>query len=50
MPHGRGLKLIWIPKKSNEAQNDSFETIGPQKDNHVKKEFEIGELGQQELQ
>ena len=37
-------------QKSNEAQNDSFETIGPQKDNHVKKEFEIGELGQQELQ
>jgi len=37
-------------QKSNEAQNDSFETIAPQKDNHVKKEFEIGELGQQELQ
>ena len=36
-------------QKSNEAQNDSFETIGPQKDNHVKKEFEIVELGQDEL-
>ena len=50
MPHGRGLKLIWIPKKSNEAQNDSFETIAPEKDNHIKKEFEIGQLGNQELQ
>jgi len=37
-------------EKSNEDDSDSFETIAPQKDNHVKKEFEIGELGQQELQ
>jgi len=36
-------------QKSNEAQNDSYETIAPQKDNHVKKEFEIVELGQDEL-
>ncbi|OCB78292.1 hypothetical protein B0A79_12130 [Flavobacterium piscis] len=32
-------------QKSNEAQNDSFETKAPQKDNPVKKEFEIGQLG-----
>ena len=37
-------------QKSNEAENDSFETIEPEKDNPVRKEFEIGELGNDELQ
>jgi hypothetical protein len=37
-------------QKSDEAQNDPFETIEPEKDNPVKKEFEIGQLGNEELQ
>ena len=37
-------------QKSDEAENDSFETIAPENDNPVRKEFEIGQLGQQELQ
>ena len=36
-------------QKSNEAQNDSFETITPEKENPVRKEFEIGQLGREEL-
>jgi hypothetical protein len=30
MTHGRGLKLILIPK-SDEAENDSFEIIAPKR-------------------
>ena len=37
-------------QKSDEAQNDPFETIEPEKDNPVVREFEIGQLGQKELQ
>jgi len=37
-------------QKSDEPENDSFETIGPEKDNPVKKEFDIGQLGNEELQ
>ncbi|KRB58529.1 hypothetical protein [Flavobacterium sp. Root186] len=36
-------------KKNNEDENDSFETIAPEKDNPVRKEFEIRKLGNQEL-
>jgi len=36
-------------QKSDEAENDSFETIAPEKDNHVKKEFGIGRLNNEEL-
>ena len=36
-------------QESDEAQYDSFETIAPENDNPVKKEFKIGELGNQEL-
>jgi len=36
-------------QKSNEAENNSFETIAPEKDDPVRKEFEIGQLGNQEL-
>ena len=36
-------------EKSNETENESFETIEPEKDNPVKREFEIGELGNEEL-
>ena len=37
-------------QNSSEAQSGSFETIESEKDNPVKKEFEIGELGSKELQ
>ncbi len=36
-------------QKNDEAENDSFETIAPEKDNPVRKEFEIGQLGNDEL-
>ncbi|MBS7233367.1 hypothetical protein KHA90_20315 [Flavobacterium psychroterrae] len=36
-------------QKSDEAQNNSFETIAPEKDNPVEREFEIGQLGREEL-
>lgn len=35
--------------KNDKAENDSCKTIAPQKDNPVKKEFEIGQLGSEEL-
>ncbi|WP_456311583.1 hypothetical protein [Pseudomonas shirazensis] len=37
-------------QNSGKAENDSFETIEPEKDNPVKGEFEIGQLGNQKLQ
>jgi len=36
-------------QKSNENENDSFEIIEPNQDNPVNREFEIGNLGNQEL-
>lgn len=36
-------------QNSSEAESSSFETIEPEKDNPVKKEFEIGQPGNQEL-
>lgn len=36
-------------QNSSEVQNDSFETIEPEKENPVQREFEIGELGNEEL-
>ena len=36
--------------QSNEAEYDSFKTIEPDLDNPVNKEFEIGELGNEDLQ
>ena len=36
-------------QNSDEAESDKFETIAPEKDNPVKREFEIGQLGNQEL-
>ena len=35
--------------KSDKAENDSFEIIEPNQDNPVNREFEIGNLGNQEL-
>ncbi|UUW07236.1 hypothetical protein NLG42_14100 [Flavobacterium plurextorum] len=37
-------------QNSDEDKNDKFQTLAPEKDNPVKREFEIGQLGQQELQ
>lgn len=34
---------------SDEAENDTFQTIKPDQDNPVHKEFEIGKLGNEEL-
>lgn len=36
-------------QKSDEQQNDAFETIQPDDDNPVNREFEIGQLGNEEL-
>jgi hypothetical protein len=36
--------------ESSADQNDAFETIDPDTDNPVNKEFEIGQLGSEELQ
>ncbi|TDO96133.1 hypothetical protein [Flavobacterium sp. 245] len=36
-------------QSSDDAENDYFETIEPDQDNPVKKEFEIGQLGNEEL-
>jgi hypothetical protein len=36
-------------QKSNEAESKPFEILEPQEDNPVKKEFEIGQLGNHEL-
>jgi hypothetical protein len=37
-------------QKSDKAQSDTFEIIEPAKDNPVKREFELGNLGHEELQ
>lgn len=36
--------------KDNEAQSDPFETIALEKDNHERREFELGQLFREELQ
>jgi hypothetical protein len=46
----KGFKTDMDTKKTNETENNSFETIEPEKDNPVRKEFEIGQLGNKELQ
>ncbi|PIF34511.1 hypothetical protein CLU81_5164 [Flavobacterium sp. 9] len=37
-------------QKSNEAESAAFQTLEPDPDNPVKKEFEMGELSNEELQ
>ncbi|MFD1605269.1 hypothetical protein ACFSJW_01605 [Flavobacterium artemisiae] len=37
-------------QNSSEEQSDTFEIIAPDQDNPVKREFEIGQLGNQEIQ
>lgn len=49
MPHPEGFETDINTQNSDEAQNDPFETIEPEKDNPVEREFEIGELGNEEL-
>jgi len=44
-----GFETDMDTNKGDEAENDSFETIEPDQDNPVEKEFEIGQLGNQEL-
>jgi hypothetical protein len=41
----KGPQTDMDTNKNNEDEDDSFETIAPEKDNPVRKEFEIGELG-----
>jgi hypothetical protein len=40
----KGSQTDMDTQKSDEAESDTFETIAPEKDNAVKREFEIGEL------
>lgn len=49
MPPLKGSQRDMDIQKSNEAQNDSFETIAPEKDNPARREFEIGQFGNDEL-
>lgn len=44
-----GFEIDADTQNSSEAQSGSFETIQPDKDNPVNKEFEIGQLGNEEL-
>lgn len=44
-----GFETDMDTQKSNEAKSDSFETIEASQDNPVNREFEIGELGNEEL-
>lgn len=37
-------------QNSDEAESNTFETTQPEKDSPVRKEFEIGQLGNDELQ
>ena len=46
----KGFERDMNTQKNNEAQNDSFETIEPDQDIHARREFEIGQLGNEELQ
>ena len=49
MTHRRGLETDFDTQKSDEAENNSFQTIAHEKDNPVNSEFEIGQLGNEEL-
>ena len=46
----QGFETDIDTQNSDEAQNDSFQTIAPEKGNPVEREFEIGQLGNEELQ
>jgi len=44
-----GFETDMDAQKDNEPESEPFETIEPDQDNPVNKEFEIGELGNEEL-
>jgi hypothetical protein len=44
-----GFETDMDAEKDNEPESEPFETIEPDQDNPVNKEFEIGELGNEEL-
>jgi hypothetical protein len=46
----KGSQTDMDTQRSDESENDSFETIEPEKYNTVRKEFEIGQLESDELQ
>jgi hypothetical protein len=46
----QGFETNIYTQKSNEAQSGTFETIAPDQDNPASREFEIGQLGNDELQ
>jgi hypothetical protein len=46
----KGFKSDPDTQRSNEAESDNFQTIEPEKDSPVEREFEIGQLGNEELQ
>jgi len=51
MTHPKGFETDMDNQRSDEDENDSFEeTIAPEKENRVRKEFEIGQLGNEQLQ
>jgi hypothetical protein len=50
MPPSKGSQTDMDTKKNNEAESATFETIEPEKDNPVRKEFEIGQPDREELQ
>jgi len=45
----KGFETDIDKSQSNEDENDTFEMTGSDKDNPVNKEFEIGQLGNEEL-
>lgn len=45
----QGVETDIDTQNSSEEQSNNFETIEPQEDNPLKKEFEIGQLGNEEL-
>ena len=44
-----GFETDMNTQSSDKAESDLFETIQPEKDNPVQREFEIGQLGREEL-
>lgn len=45
----QGFETDIDTEKSDKDQSDTFETIEPEQDNPARKEFEIGQLGSEEL-
>ena len=45
----KGSQTDMDTQRSDEDETDKFQTIEPEKDNRVRKEFEIRQLGNEEL-